>query len=281
MAKHMYKRNSKKRNVSKVVTRNVKIAIVWIQRTTWVAVILTLIYTSLMEVGVLDGFEKKQQSLVPKTYEVMSISKGSKDTPQIPASLLNGTIPNFPAPVVGIQEIFETAKDLKTIEISGTEEETDSKKIPEAKKTLVPQDKQTADFQRSENEEVVVGEEVEFQQYIYSENEEDWPDNYRYYKGEILEPKLGMISGPTGTETYYNLPMEGVVNIMRNQGNTDEYWEREDGVKMLGNYVMVSACLDIHPRGSIVKTTLGWGMVCDTGSFAIEDPYRLDIAVNW
>ena len=70
----------------------------------------------------------------------------------------------------------------------------------------------------------------------------------------------------------------GVVNIMRNMGNTDDYWVREDGVKMLGDYVMVAADLSIHPRGVIVETSLGQGLVCDTGDFT-EDIY--DVATDW
>ena len=48
-----------------------------------------------------------------------------------------------------------------------------------------------------------------------------------------------------------------------------------------GDYVMVAANLTTHPRGSIVETSLGTGIVCDTGSFAKEHPNRLDIATNW
>lgn len=75
--------------------------------------------------------------------------------------------------------------------------------------------------------------------------------------------------------------MEGVVATMRAMGNNDEYWVREDGVKMLGDYVMVAAHLGIRPRGSIVETSLGKGIVCDTGGFAHGNPTQLDIATAW
>lgn len=68
---------------------------------------------------------------------------------------------------------------------------------------------------------------------------------------------------------------------MRAMGNNDEYWVREDGVKMLGDYVMVAAHLGIRPRGSIVETSLGKGIVCDTGGFAHGNPTQLDIATAW
>ena len=96
-----------------------------------------------------------------------------------------------------------------------------------------------------------------------------------------LTPSAGRVMGPTNVETYYNLPMSRVVKSMRNRGYTEEeypYWEREDGCKMLGEYIMVAADLDLHPKGTIVETSLGAGMVCDTGEFT-EDIY--DIAVNW
>lgn len=87
--------------------------------------------------------------------------------------------------------------------------------------------------------------------------------------------------GPSGKETYYNLPMQGVVNIMRGMGNNDPYWVRDDGVKMLGDYVMIAAHLGIRPRGSLVPTSLGMGIVCDTGGFASGNPTQIDIATAW
>ena len=50
---------------------------------------------------------------------------------------------------------------------------------------------------------------------------------------------------------------------------------------MLGNYVICAADLNVHPRGSLVETSLGTGLVCDTGSFALSNPYQIDIAVEW
>lgn len=54
-----------------------------------------------------------------------------------------------------------------------------------------------------------------------------------------------------------------------------------DGAKMLGDYIMVAADLNKHPRGSIVETSLGQGIVCDTGSFTYTSDTQLDIATNW
>ena len=107
-------------------------------------------------------------------------------------------------------------------------------------------------------------------------------DTYNHvWNGVKLNPVLGTIYGPSGKETYYNLPMGGVVAIMRRMGVTGEYWVREDGVKMLGDYIMCAANLELHPRGSLVETSLGTAMVCDTGLFATYNYYQIDIAVDW
>ena len=95
----------------------------------------------------------------------------------------------------------------------------------------------------------------------------------------------GVFYGPSGKETYYNLNMSGVVAIMRNMGYSEEeypYWIREDGCKMLGNYIIVAANLDVYPRGSLVPTSLGTGIVCDTGGFVSNGSgVALDIATAW
>jgi len=96
-----------------------------------------------------------------------------------------------------------------------------------------------------------------------------------------LNAAAGRVNGPTNEETYYNLDMSKVVDTMRRKGFSEEdypYYIREDGVKMLGDYVMVAADLSIHPRGVIVETSLGQGLVCDTGDFT-EDIY--DVATDW
>lgn len=85
-------------------------------------------------------------------------------------------------------------------------------------------------------------------------------------------------------ETWYNLDMSVVVSYARQRiaGMSDaEYWVREDGAKMLGNYVMVAANQEVHPYGSLVETSLGTGIVVDTGEFAILHREQIDIAVDW
>lgn len=90
--------------------------------------------------------------------------------------------------------------------------------------------------------------------------------------------------GPSGKETFYNLNMNTVVGYMRDLGFSEEeypYWVREDGAKMLGDYIMVAADLNIRPRGTIIDTSLGKAIVCDTGSFVETNPEQVDIAVDW
>ena len=99
----------------------------------------------------------------------------------------------------------------------------------------------------------------------------------------VLSADKGVNIGPTNKETWYNLDMTPVIDRMRRRGYTEDeypYYIREDRVKCLGDYVMVAADLDIHPRGTIVETSLGQGIVCDTGDFTeIGDWY--DIATDW
>lgn len=104
------------------------------------------------------------------------------------------------------------------------------------------------------------------------------------YSGAKLSRSRGSIQGPSGKETYYNLNMSGVVSIMRRQGFSEAeypYNVRADGVKCLGPYVMVAAHLGKRPRGSKVQTSLGTGLVCDTGGFAANNPTQIDVATSW
>jgi hypothetical protein len=99
-----------------------------------------------------------------------------------------------------------------------------------------------------------------------------------------LTRTLGVFKGPSGRETYYNLKMDDVIETMRRKGFSEKkypYWVRDDGVRMLGNYVIVAANLKIRPKGTIIETSLGTAIVCDTGGFVKKYPKGLDIAVNW
>ena len=94
----------------------------------------------------------------------------------------------------------------------------------------------------------------------------------------VLTPSKGINYFNGRKETYYNLDMSGCVSIMRSLGNSDEYWIRSDGCKMLGDYIMCAANLSIYPRGSLVETSLGTAIVVDTGYL---ESNQIDIAVSW
>ena len=101
----------------------------------------------------------------------------------------------------------------------------------------------------------------------------------------ILTPRAGVNYFDDGLtihkETYYNLNMKRVINNAVNRGIPGIYQEREDGVKTYNNLVIVAANQSRHPYGSIVMTSLGPGIVLDTGTFAKNNPEQYDIAVTW
>ena len=83
------------------------------------------------------------------------------------------------------------------------------------------------------------------------------------------------------TETYYNLDMSVVVSVAQSRGIAGEYHVRSERAKMIGDYIMVAACYDVHPYGSLVETSLGMGIVVDTGAFTAWNAGNVDIAVTW
>lgn len=102
-----------------------------------------------------------------------------------------------------------------------------------------------------------------------------------YASGGHLTRSNGVFYFGNQRETYYNLDMTYIVQTAHRNGIQGEYWIREDGCKMLGNYIILACNRSIHPYGSIVLTSLGYGISLDTGGFAYTYPYGVDIAVNW
>lgn len=93
-----------------------------------------------------------------------------------------------------------------------------------------------------------------------------------------LTKSAGTVTWPSGKETYYNLPMNWVVDSLRRKWFDGEFWVRADGVKMYGKHVMVAAPKGKYKTWEIIPTTLWPGIVCDTGAMKWN---RIDIAVNW
>lgn len=118
-----------------------------------------------------------------------------------------------------------------------------------------------------------------FTKYIQENGPVDTYNNT--WTGEKLTKQNGKVHGPSGNETYYNLNMSRCIYYMNKLGYEGEVWTREDGVKMFGDYIMVAANLGIRPKGSLVETSLGTGIVVDTGDFVSWDSTGIDIAVTW
>lgn len=174
--------------------------------------------------------------------------------------------------------------------VSSSTVDTAPKKVELETKSVVEDETEPTSEEVTESSEVEDIETEVYEDYIDDENTENVnnsgnavTDTYNW-NGSVLTQSSGINYGPSGLETYYNLPMDGVVSIMRNAGFSEEeypYWESPEGYKMLGNYIMVAADLSIRPRGTTIETSLGMGLVCDTGSFIYTNPEQLDIAVNW
>ena len=162
----------------------------------------------------------------------------------------------------------EFGKQIQDIEEESSKKQEESKSVEEM---IMEQPDLLNDMQFIQNNYTAVT------QIVYSQ-----PSLSQYISNvNALTASGGVYYGPSGKETYYNLNMSGVVDIMRGMGNNDNYWVREDGAKMLGDYVIVAADLNKYPRGSIVDTSLGQGIVCDTGSFTQNSDTQLDIATDW
>lgn len=161
--------------------------------------------------------------------------------------------------------------------------ETPTQRPMPPKPTRPPTEAPTEPPTEAPTESITKKPQIEEEEYEEDSYEEESYDDVEVpdWDGAVLTPSAGRIQGPSGEETYYNLPMDGVISIMRSCGYDYEYSVREDGVKLYGGYVMCAANLDLRPRGSLIQTSLGVGIVCDTGGFAYGNPTQLDIAVNW
>lgn len=103
------------------------------------------------------------------------------------------------------------------------------------------------------------------------------------WDGAPLTKSAGVINGPSGKESYYNMDMSNIIAIAQNGGIEGEYWIREDGVKMYGSYIMCACDVSgtVRNRYDIVQTSLGTGICLDTGGFAASNPWQIDIATDW
>ena len=174
---------------------------------------------------------------------------------------------NEAADTVGISMARQTVNDY--------EREQEDKRIEEEIKEAEKRKKEIAEAQEEER--------LREAARIAKENTDRTGRN-NGWNGRRISPGAGTIMGPSGKETYYNLNMAVCVRVMRRMGFSEEeypYEIRADGVKTLGGYVMCAANLKLRPRGSLIETSVGTGIVVDTGGFAKRNPKQLDICVAW
>lgn len=104
------------------------------------------------------------------------------------------------------------------------------------------------------------------------------------WQGSVLTAEMGVNDGPTGKETWYDEPMDAFIQFIYDLGFEGTHWIREDGVHMwtdsTGDYVICGGYLPKYPRGTYVQTSLGPGIVLDTGYFYYGED-QLDIATTW
>jgi len=98
----------------------------------------------------------------------------------------------------------------------------------------------------------------------------------------VLTKKGGVNYYEGRKETYYNLPMDRIYEKAdKNFGSHHKRWVDKRGVKYYGTYIIIAAPFDVYPYGTNVETSLGTGIVLDTGAFAETNKNQIDIAVDW
>ena len=178
------------------------------------------------------------------------------------------------ADMISLQQTLSTIEKGAEESISVTEQE-----IEKAEK--IKEEERKAEEKKKKEEEEKKKAEEEAANALYT----NAAVNTGWDQSGCLNTYSGVYYGPSGKETFYNLDMSGVISIMRGMGFSEEaypYWVRDDGCKMLGGYIIIACNLDIRPRGTLVQTSLGTGIVCDTSPvFVGDNATQIDVAVTW
>ena len=95
----------------------------------------------------------------------------------------------------------------------------------------------------------------------------------------MLTAKLGKVEYLGHYETWYNLPMDRVMERAAANGIEVDYWERADGMKMNGINIICAGAKDRY--GEIVQTSRGNGIILDYCENTENDPTLLDLATSW
>lgn len=67
--------------------------------------------------------------------------------------------------------------------------------------------------------------------------------------------------------------------VSGNELGDNDYWERKDGCKMYGKYIICASAPERY--GEVVETSRGLGIILDTGDFVKDEPDTIDMAVTW
>lgn len=242
----------------------------------------------------------KRKRLTPLGVKILAIAcfaAGSLGTLGV-MKITNRSVQEEPTVVTVVESAYsdEEIEEIKTEAFARGKAEglTEAKAIMDEKLKQAAQAKEAEEKEESKEniptpaptaEPVQDGAEVEGE--IEGETEVTEQQEYQEYgstwSGQVLSQSAGAIQGPSGKETYYNLPMDGVVSNAHRDGITGDYWVRNDGAKMLGSYILAACDVtgSVHNRYDIVETSLGQAICADTGGFAAGNPYQIDIATTW
>ena len=210
-----------------------------------------------------NDYSIKTKIILPVNAIEAIRSEESEDIAQIVSStILNEipmleTTPKSETDATDTEATTEPNKDA-SVDTNNPTGETETETIPETTETVTE----------------AVTEEKEPKPYVPATAEPD-PD------GSVLTAIGGVNYYFDQRETWYNMDMTFIVERAHRWGLEGEYWIRDDGCKMFGKYIIIAANLDTHPFKTLVPTSLGMGIVLDTGGFAKKHPYGIDIATNW
>lgn len=178
-----------------------------------------------------------------------------------------------------LEEQRRLEEEQKAKEESAEQEESESMEIAVETETVEETESESSSEESTESVEAE-SEEEEVTEDVAEEVEEEVEEEPAS-DGGCLTAWGGVYWYGDQKETYYNLDMSYVVYRAQQDGLEGEYWVRDDGCKMFGDYIILACNRDVHPYGSIVMTSLGAGISLDTGGFAYSNPYQVDIAVDW
>ena len=96
--------------------------------------------------------------------------------------------------------------------------------------------------------------------------------------GVMLTARMGVLhNAETGfTETWYNLPMRKVQQKAVENGYSNDFWNRADGMKMISHYIICAGAPGRY--GEVMQTSRGQGLILDTHE---TDADVIDLAVTW